>query len=153
LVDRGIRVRRELKRLKAELDDIEATLKAVGLSREHECLVDADREGRRWMASGSEVVVPVIFTADKIMGSFAINSAKHQQIKLHAGDAFPEFWKPIHTYENRFDDGKKFRKRADEVLGPKAPSYVTACLARDKAGLPKSDVRVEWDRAEETTDH
>lgn len=149
LVDRGIEVRAKLKKLKAELDEIEGKLQAAGLEREHEYLKDDDREGRRWMARGSELVVPVVFTADKIMGSFAYNSPKHSQARAIAGDELKDFYKLKQVMENQFDDGKKFRLQAGEILGPKAPAFITACLARDKFGVPKSDVRVCWDDGEQ----
>jgi hypothetical protein len=33
------------------------------------------------------------------------------------------------------------------ILGESAPIFVDACLARDKNGIPKSQIKVEWDRA------
>jgi hypothetical protein len=148
LVDRGLEIRRQLEQLEAELCVIEGRLKETGLQREHEYLKDEDREGRRWLAHGSEQIVPVVFTADKIMGSFAMDSATAQTVRTIAGDSFPDFWKLKRVYENRFDDGKKFRDRAAEILNSKAPSFITACLARDKHGIPKSDIRILWDDAE-----
>src|ERR1035441_3997236 len=69
LVDRGIVVRAELERLKIELKGIEARLQKYGLNGEHVELKDAEREGRRWLAHGSKLIVPVVFTADKIVGA------------------------------------------------------------------------------------
>jgi hypothetical protein len=148
LVDRGIEVRRQIKALQKELKDIEEKLESQGLNEPHEDLKDAEREGRRWLARGSELIVPVVFTADKLMQSFKLNSATHQSIKTAAGDLLKEFYGLTQTFETKFDDGKKFRKVADEVMGSKAPTFITACLARDKHGVPKSDIKVCWDDGE-----
>lgn len=148
LVDRGIEVRRQIKVLEKELEEIEAKLESQGLNAPHEDLKDAEREGRRWLAHGSELIVPVVFTADKLMKSFKLNSATHQSVKTAAGDLLKEFYSLSQTYETKFDDGKKFRKAAGELMGPRAPAFVTACLARDKHGVPKSDIKVCWDDCE-----
>jgi hypothetical protein len=138
----------QIARAEKELGEIEGKLKAAGLDRQHEFLKDEDREGRRWLAPGSSLIVPVVFTADKLMGSFKKDSAAHSQIRTIAAEEFQQFWKLSQTYENRFDNGKKFRKAADEILGAKAPAFITACVARDKMGVPKSDVKVLWKETE-----
>jgi hypothetical protein len=148
LVDRGLDIRLHIKRLERELGEIEGKLKKAGLEREQEYLKDEDREGRRWLAQGTTLIVPVVFTADKLLGSFKKDSAAHSTIKTMAGEEFGQFWKLSQTYENRFDNGKRFRKSAEEILGAKAPAFITACLARDKMGVPKSDVKVVWDETE-----
>jgi hypothetical protein len=152
LVDRGIEIRRTLKTLAAELKEIEATLKEHGLKASAagrvEDLKDADREGRRWLAKGSTAIVPVVFTADMIVGSFTKDSKSHRDIEAVAVGNLREFFKPVNKFENRFDDGKKFRARAMDLLDKAAPAFITACLARDKHGLPKSDIKIEWDQPE-----
>lgn len=152
LVDRGLEIVAEQAKLKAELAGIEEKLlklgHAAGLRGEHQSLKDEDREGRRWPATGSSRIVPVIFTADLIVGSFAQNSDKHNSIAAAAGNRFKDFFKPAFKYENRFDDGKKFRAKADEVFATDAPAFITACVARDKTGIPKSAVKIEWEAAE-----
>jgi hypothetical protein len=152
LVDRGIEIRRELKKLAAELKEIEATLKEQGLKASAagrvEDLKDADREGRRWLAKGSTAIVPVVFTADMIVGSFTKDSRLHQAIEAVAVGNLREFFKPVNKFENRFDDGKKFRAHAVDILDKAAPAFITACLARAKHGLPKSDIKIEWDQPE-----
>ncbi len=147
-VDRGLAVRAEIKKLAAELKEIETFLETTGLKAEHEELKDADREGRRWLAHGSEVIVPVVFTADKIVGSFTRDSEQHKKISTASADLLLKFFKPLNGYKNRFDDGKKFRLTADELLGKQAPGFITACLARDKNGTPLSDVKILWDQTE-----
>ncbi len=155
LIDRALELRTELATREKELAEITAHLIAAGLaaaqSGKHEELVDSDRTGTRWLAKGSGCAIPIIFTADKIMGSFQLNSPKHQTIKTSLGPEIillPKFFKPVAGYENLFDDGKKFRATAAELLGPRAAPFVTACLARDKDGLPKSDIKIDWDHKE-----
>jgi hypothetical protein len=148
LVDRGLEVRATIARFKHELDDIEAALSQRGLYADQVPLKDEDREGRRYLARGSELVVPVVFTADKIIGSFRADSAVHQTIRVAAANFLPQFFTLVRTYECTIDDGKKFRAAAADILGDRAPAFITACLARDKHGIPKSDIKVLWSDAE-----
>lgn len=153
LVDRGLEIREKVARLSAELKDIETKLKAAGLKAcaagRVEDLKDADREGRVWPAGGTQKIVPLVFTADLIIGSFAHSSEAHKRItEAPGGGQFLEFFKPVRKFENKFDDGKKFRAHAREILGPHAPGFITACVARDKAGVPKSDIKIMWSDAE-----
>ena len=147
-VDRGIEIVVQMEALKNELKEIEARLEKAGLHGQQVDLEDAEREGKQFLAAGSEKIVPVVFTADLIRKSFLAQSAVHRQVAL-AIDAkrLPEFYVPKTTFEAVFEEGKQFRRRAAEVLGDAAPAFVTACLARDKQGIPKSQIKVEWDRA------
>lgn len=152
LVDRGFALREEIAQREAELKKVETELEKRGLEANAagrvEDLKDEDREGRRWLARGTARVLPVIFTADLIVGSFAHSSPTHKRIAEAAPDKFLEFFKPLRTFENRFKDGKKFRAAVAEQLDKAAPAFITACLARDKAGLPKSAIKLDWDHAE-----
>lgn len=152
LVDRGLAIRRELNALSDELKQIENALREAGLTASAtgnvEPLKDAEREGRRWLAHGTQRTVPIIFTADKLIGSFTLNSKSHQVIEPVAAGHLDVFFKRTTTFENRFDSGKKFRATATRLFGHNAPPFITACLARDKAGLPRSDIKIEWDHAE-----
>ena len=51
-VDRGIEIRSEMEELKAQLKEIEARLTKAALRSEQVPLVDADREGRQFLAKG-----------------------------------------------------------------------------------------------------
>lgn len=150
LVDRGLELRGEIKAREKELKVIDAKLKTLGLKRPQEELKDGDREGRRWLAPGSKLIVPVIFTADKLIQSFQ----KESDVMRRISAVFPfdkrleTFYAPSETYEIVFKDGKQFRAKATEILGKDAPGFVTACVARDKFGIPKSDAKVLWDDAE-----
>jgi hypothetical protein len=155
LVDRGIELRDRIAKDFAELEEIEKKLVTAGHDAgregEHEELKDADREGRRWLARGSQLVLPVIFTADMIINSFTRNTDIHQKIEAIAGGRLPDFYKPVNKFENRFDSGKTFRTKAQEVFGPSAPAFITACISRDKLGIAKSAVKVDWDHLEPAT--
>jgi hypothetical protein len=152
-VDRGLEIRDEIEKLEVELKDIDARLKEAALLGEQVELTDADREGRQFLATGSERIVPVILTSDMIVGEFAMTSDRQMTVmdSLHSFDdrheKFIEFFKPVRKFENRFDSGKKFRALAAEILGEKAPAFITACVARDKDGIPKSAIKVMWDDA------
>jgi hypothetical protein len=151
LVDRGLEIVADQARLDKELKKIVAELEAHGLNNaaQHEDLADADRDGKRWFAKGSELEVPMIFTADKIVSEFVSKSPKRVEIEQAAGDFFRHFFKPVNGFANLFKDGKKFRAQAQELLGDKAPAFITACLARGKDGLPKSDIKIQWADAKE----
>ncbi len=68
LVDRGLELRTRIAEDSAELKKIETKLKAAGyeagLEGDHEELKDANREGKRWLARGSAMILPVVFTSD-----------------------------------------------------------------------------------------
>ncbi len=148
-IDRGIAIIAQMAKLEEELEGIENAIRehAKAHPDQHKPLGDAEREGRQFMAEGEKFTVPVLFTADKIVGSFKANSDKHVTIKEAAGDHFGSFFKAVNQFENRFDDGKKFRDRADELLGDDAPAFVTASKATDKNGIAKSDIKIEWAKA------
>ncbi|HXI70275.1 MAG TPA: hypothetical protein VNN22_07955 [Verrucomicrobiae bacterium] len=149
LVDRGLEIVAAKKSMEAEMEKIVAELEQHGLdhSAQHEELADADRDGKRWFANGTEVSVPMIFTADKLVGEVATKSIKRVEIEAAAGKFFRAFFKPVSGYANVFKDGKQFRKHAHELMGAEAPQFITACVARDKHGIAKSDVKILWDEA------
>jgi len=153
-IDRAVTLRSEIATRQTELDKITDRLVAAGLKAgqagRHEELVDAQRDGTRWLARGSGIAVPIIFTADKLAGTFQRDGAKHQSIKTSLGDQANEltrFYKPVSGYETRFKDGKQFRSEADKVLAGRAPAFITACISRDKDGIAQSDVKIDWDHA------
>lgn len=151
-VDRGLEIRAEIAKLEAELKDIETRVKHTALHGDHVELADADREGKQYLASGSARIVPVIFTSDMIVGEFGHGGPKHLLIAdaVNGDDVkISAHFKLVRKFENRFDSGKKFRASAAELLGEKAPQFITACLARDKDGIPKSAIKIMWDEAKQ----
>lgn len=152
LVDRGLEIRKQLKTLQHELKLIEEGLQKAGLEGEQVELKDADRDGRRFLARGGDAVVPIIFTADKLVQSFTAGSPIEQKIRAQSGGFFGDFWKPVNGFETLIKDGKRFRAQARELLADGAPAFITACVSRDKYGVAKSDVKIGWEDAEEVTE-
>jgi hypothetical protein len=150
LVDRGLAIMAAQKELAAELKQIAGELEQHGLAhaREHEPLADVTRTGRRWFARGTAAAVPLIFTADKLLGSFDVASPQRSAIEAAAGVHFDAFFKPVSGFEALHKDGQTFRLRAQNLLGDRAPAFLTACLARDKNGLAKSDFKILWTDAQ-----
>ena len=144
-VDRGLEIQAEIAKLEAELKAIEKRLEAAGLKGEQIALEDKAREGRQYIARGTNAQLAVIFTADSIVSSFADASELHEKLKAALGPKLKEFFKI--TWANRFKDGKAFRKHAQELLGDKAPGLITLCLSRDKDGIPKSKTTIAWHEA------
>lgn len=154
LVDRGIELVAEIAARQKELKEIEEKLRGAAGDRsdQHVPLKADEREGRQFLARGSKLIVPVVFTADKLVGSFQKDGKEHLRIAMalpapELAEHFKTFFKPWSGFENRFEDGHKFRLRASDLLGNAAPAFLSACLARDKDGLPKSDVKIEWKHA------
>ena len=144
-VDRGIQIKIDIEALQTELKLIEKRLEAAGLKGEQIPLEDATREGRQWLARGSGAIIPVVFTADSIVSGFPDDSATHMQLRDMLGAKINEFFK--RSWSNRFRDGQSFRAHARELLADRAPGLITACLARDKDGVPKSKTVVAWSEA------
>ena len=153
-VDRGLEIRAQMEKLKVELKDIETRLHHAALHGVQVELADADREGRQYLAAGSERIVPVILTADLIVGEFASDSKRHIEIldSLYPRSGLTLFFKPVSKFENRFDSGKKFRLQALEEFGKDlAPKFITACVARDRDGIAKSSIKVMWEETQPKT--
>ena len=150
-VDRGLEIVETMDKLKEELKEIEGRLVKAGMLGKQVDLEDAEREGKQYLANGSKAIVPVVFTADMIIKSFLAQSAQHLKI---LGACVPgnleHFYHPKITFESLHDSGKAFRRVAAEVLGAEAPAFVSACVARGKNGIPKSQIKVEWNRADAT---
>lgn len=152
-VDRGLEIRAQMEKLKVELKDIDTRLQTAALKGEQVELQDADREGRQFLAHGTERVLPVILTADMLVGEFGRDSARHKEIidAVQNRTGLLQFFKPVSKFENRFDNGKKFRLLAKEVFADLGPAFITACVARDKDGIAKSAVKVMWEETKPKT--
>jgi hypothetical protein len=60
------------------------------------------------------------------------------------------FYRLSNTYETLFKDGKQFRASALEILGDgRGAMFISACVAKDKHGIAKSDTKIEWGKAED----
>jgi hypothetical protein len=148
-IERGLEIRDKMAKLKDELAAIEDRIEAAALVGEQIELEDPDREGRQFIARGSSRQVPVILTADSIIGQFVDDSPMHVRLKDIAGDSLKQFFKKKTIWENLAKTGKQFRALAKTILEEKAPEFISAAISRDKHGIPKSAVKIEWDRAED----
>ena len=147
-IDRGLAIRQQLTTLRDELAEIESRIEGQALIGVQIELNDPDREGRQFIAHGTTHTVPVILTADSIVGQFADDSPVHVRLKEIAGDKLKEFFRKKTIWENLTKTGKQFRSLAAMLLEEKAPEFVNGAISRDKHGIPKSTIKIEWDRAE-----
>lgn len=148
-VDRGLEIRATIATLEAELATIEHAIKGAAMIGDQIELTDPDRDGRQYLARGITAIVPVVLTADLITQTFADGSPAHARIGKAAGDKLFSFYRSTITWKILAKTGKAFRIEAGHLLGSAAPALITAATSRDKLGLPKSQIKVEWDRAEE----
>lgn len=154
LVDEGVRLNVEIATRELRLKAIDAELKALALARpkEHVKLKDPDREGTRFLAQGTSVILPIVCTADAIRQSFGETDPVLPVIRDLGGESFAEFyrrtvtWEAVHVKSSKFD-GKAFRAAARRLL-PDPERFIKACLRVDKHGDPVSQVRVNWDDLE-----
>jgi len=148
-VDRGLEIRAQIQELEDELATIEECLRHAALAGDQVELEDPDREGRQFLARGTESAVPVVLTADMVAQTFADGSKTHVRLAEVAGETLGKFYRAVTTWKILAKTGKAFRLEASAILGDLAPEFITAALARDKNGIPKSQIKVEWDRAED----
>lgn len=151
-VDRGLAIVAEMEALKKELKAIEARLSDAALEAAKEGLaeklVDEEREGRRWFATGTAARLPVILESDAISGQFAEGTEKHIELNTLCGPRLSHLYKRKVIFECVPKDGKLFRRQAAEFWTPDdAAKIISAAIARDKDGIPKSRIVIAWDRA------
>lgn len=149
MVDRGLTLRAEIAEREEELKGIEKALRARAEISEQIPLVDAEREGRQWIARGTHASVPVVLTSDLLARTLTPGGVQFLAAEAAAAGQIEEFYAPSKAWEIRQPNGVIFRRVAAEVLGVRAGEFVAACLRRNKLGHPLSMVRVEWDRAAE----
>ena len=149
-VDRGLEIRAQIQTLEDELSTIEECLRHAALAGEQVELADPDREGRQFLARGTEATVPVVLTADMVAQTFADGSPVHNRLRDTCHGRLSAFYRPVTTWKILAKTGKAFRIEAAAILGNDAPAFINAALARDKNGIPKSQIKIEWDRAEDS---
>lgn len=146
-VDRGLEIARRIAALKEELAAVEAVLVEAAMRGDQEPLNDPEREGRQFRAHGSDTWVPVIFEADLLAGSLKPGSPAHTRLASLAGDRFPQLYREVHSFERVKPSGKGFRSLVRELFEPApAADIISASLARDKNGIPRSRILVDWPR-------
>lgn len=145
-VDRLIEIKTQIAALTAEAKTIEARLEKAGLEGDQIPLQDADREGKQFLAHGSSKVIPVRFESDQLIATFKPDSDLHKTILAILGDKLSSFFKDTRVFERKHkDDANKFRRLARKELD--APTYaklISACVSKDKDGIPKSKTVVAW---------
>jgi hypothetical protein len=148
-IERGKAIKSQIAVLEVELEQIEARLKTAAEAGEHVPLQDANREGKQCLLRSPKLVLPVRFTADSIVGSFAFDSPMHKEILGIVGaEKLPLFFKQVSRFDRAPKDGEKFRKIGRENLEPDAfAALIRAATARDKDGIPKSTLQIAWDDA------
>lgn len=147
-VDTGLSIVAQIDRLKEQLKLIVERLEIAALEGEQIPLEDDTREGMQYIAQGSQADVPIVITADSITQTFADGSPAHGRIEAAANGRLKDFFKRSVTWKLIARDGKAFRSDASALLGADAPAFISTCLSRDKNGLPKSAVKIEWARAD-----
>jgi hypothetical protein len=151
-IARGTIIKAEIARLEIELKAIEARLESAGLQGEQIPLQDKDREGKQYLARGTDKIIPIRFESDLIAGSFQPDSLMHKAVISALGeknaDKLPQFFKDTRTFERVPKDGQKFRQLAREILEADCfAALISAATQRSKAGIPKSKTVIAWDDA------
>jgi len=150
-VDRGTEITTLIEKLKTELDACEEIILAAALLGDHVDLVDPERGGKQYIAHGKLGTVPVVFTSDLIAASFGEDSIAHNRAKAVAGDKLSDLYKRKVNFELISKSGLAFRREVAAAFdAATAPQVITACLSRGKDGVPKSQTKIEWDRATST---
>jgi hypothetical protein len=149
-VERGLQIQEEMDTLKKEYKAISALIKKAALKGPQIPLEDPERDGMQYLARGTAHEIPVIITADYLAQSFAAESDTHRKIQAAAvGNMLPHFYQPETVFNRIIEDGKRFRHEARANLGEAAEPFIAACVVRDKHGIPKNALKIEWDRARE----
>lgn len=146
-VDRGLALIAQSETIQEEFKGIITRLEQAALEGEQIPLTDEQREGMQFLAKGSSALVPIIITADAVSQTFADGSPAHGRIEEAAQGHLKDFFKRSVTWKLMARDGKAFRQEAAAILADNAPAFISACLSRDKNGVPKNLVKIEWDRA------
>ena len=156
MIGRGLEIEAEIKRMKAELKQIENALEAEALRAPHMPLNDEGREGRQALLAGpGGIVLPVVFESDIIPATIPEGGNQHQGIARAAGDpdVFARLWSPSMKLERVAKDGKEYRRALREYLAPGPAALVLlASITRDKNGIPRSRTVIGWERAGEARD-
>lgn len=164
-VEAGLRLHGIIEFADAALKDVAARLKADALAcpGQHEPLHESEREGRRWLAPGG---LTIILTADSLRSEIERNGPEHLKMIASIGadirtknpaadtatatdlvaETFAKLAKPWAGFARTERDGLAFRTLASTLIAePFATEVIAAWKAVDKFGVPKSDVKAEWD--------
>lgn len=140
----------EMNRLSAEEKQIKKRLELYALDHPelHTTLKDEKREGKKFILPRGRV--EVILQSDLIIGSFREGDKKHKELlallcevmsEEEAPRVLRKFFDEPSKWENRYDNGVKFRQAVGEFLPPKiAPRFVSSCTQKDKSNVKKSNI-------------
>lgn len=144
-IERGIEIRAEIEKLTLELKAIEARLQEAGQNGDQIPLQDQRREGKQFLASSDQRIVPVRFESDLICASFEPDSIMHKEAAEITGDHFPRFFKQSNKFARVPKDGEELRVLARKLLQPdKFALFIRAVTDRNKQGIAKSRIVVGW---------
>lgn len=164
-VEAGLRLHGILKYAAESLKTIKERLELDALARpnEHEPLHEVEREGRKWTAPGG---LEIILTADALKTEIERNGKEHLAImeaiahvvRLDTPGAdtatatdlvtmlFERIAQPWNSFVRTESDGLKFRQLVNALLRePHATTVIDAWKSRNAKGIPKSDIKAEWD--------
>ena len=154
LVTEGIKITAQLSQLKARRDAIAEKLRTYALAHpeRHAPLKDEARGGRQVILTGSiGEQLSVLMKDDQIAQTFAHAGKQHLAIEASLQTltmAITPFYRSKRIWEMVPKDAVQFRAVAQSIIGEKrAPEFISACLRRNKDGVPISDVNVEWEDA------
>lgn len=149
LIDDGLAIVNQIAQLETQLKSIELQIEQAALHGEQRDLNDPDRDGKQFLAAGTDQTVPVVLTSDIITQSFGEGTVIHARAEAIIGaERLREFYRPVTAWRLVARSGKAFRREAAGILGPeKAGDFVAAVIARDRYGVPKSQIRIEWKRS------
>jgi hypothetical protein len=115
---------------------------------QHAPLKDEKREGRKLSLPGG--LATIILQSDLIIASFRDGDKKHKELlsllceeysESEAPKVLKKFFDAPSKWENRFENGVKFRATVGELLPPKiGPRFISLCTQTDRAGVRKSNV-------------
>jgi hypothetical protein len=150
LENRLAEIAKEMSRLSAEEKSIKKRLELYALANPdgHAPLKDEKREGRKMVLPAGRV--EIILQSDLIIASFREGDKKHKELlsllceeysENEAPKVLRKFFDPPSKWENRYDNGVKFRQSVGELLPPKiGPRFISHCTQTDKAGIKKSNI-------------
>lgn len=145
-IARGLTIRSEIKALEAELKDIEFRLKTAGENGVQIPLQDEEREGKQYLATGRDRIIPIRFESDLLAASFEPTSTMHTELTAITGEHFSRFYAVSNKYVRVPKDGESVRKIARKLLTPdQFAMFIRAATTRDKNGIAKSRIVVAWD--------
>lgn len=153
-IARGIEIKAQMEKLKAELKAIEARLEAAGLQGPHVPLEDKEREGKQAILTSPTHRLAVRLESDVLVGGFEMGSDLESKVSdLLTTIQFNALFKPVKRYERKEADGHKFRIKAKKAIADHAVylQLIKALRSTDADGIAKSKTVIAWDAVQVIT--